>query len=88
MCRIVYAHFWSPGPCVFQTLYVRYSYLFILLVILLYQGSQIEIFGEAPPSLKSELKIIYVWCKNSKMVQYLKNWRILDVQIKTVNNEK
>jgi hypothetical protein len=32
------------------------SYLFILLVILLCLGSQIEIFGESPSNLKSELK--------------------------------
>jgi hypothetical protein len=45
-------------PYVFQTLHVmyRYGYLSILLVILLCLGSQIEIFGEAPPDLKSEPK--------------------------------
>jgi len=31
--------------------------LYILLVFLLGLGSQIEIFGEAPPNLKSELTI-------------------------------
>jgi len=46
-------------PNVFQTLQVLYRYgeLSILLVIFLCLGWQIEIFGEAPFNLKSELKI-------------------------------
>ncbi len=37
----------------------KYGVLFIPPLILLGLGSQIEIFGEAPPELRSELKIVY-----------------------------